>query len=71
MRGKTAKLLRKLAATNPYNVDNFTVETRYAKQPLGNYIMNPGFRLSYKYLKKFYKLGHYNTATIREELAAK
>lgn len=68
MRGKTAKLLRKVAKTNPYNVKDITGKTLYNRAQVGNnIILAQGFRLTYKFLKKFYKAGKFTTTELRAE----
>lgn len=69
MRGKTAKLLRRVAKTNPYKSEKFEENTLYSRhQVKNNILMSPGLRLTYKYLKKFYKRGNYTTNDLRKEL---
>jgi hypothetical protein len=74
MRGKTAKLLRNVARTNPYGVENMDGDekTLYGKSKLdaGSIVIAPGFRMTYRYLKKFYKRGMFTTADLRNELQA-
>lgn len=78
MRGKTAKLLRKVAQTNPYEIAKFDpdAETRYIIKSLSGNILNknstiflaPGYRFTYKQLKKFYKDRKFNTEDLKKEL---
>lgn len=73
MNGKTAKLLRRVAETNPYGVKekDFDAEsTLYGKHKngTGTMVIAPGKRLTYKFLKKFYKQGKFTTADLRNEL---
>ena len=71
MNGRMAKLLRKVAKTNPYGVDNITnTKTLYQKSKRKDCIqLAPGLRLTYKYLKRFYKRGEFTAADARQELA--
>lgn len=69
MRGRTAKLLRKVAKTNPYYKTPQTEEVRYKMDKrTGAMVMVACERQSYKYLKKFYKQRRYTTADLRAEL---
>lgn len=71
MNGKTAKLLRRVAKTNVYDVANFKPEIKYMKHNVrGNVVLaSECLRTSYKYLKKSYRNGDFTTKTLREELA--
>lgn len=72
MRGKTARLLRRVAKTNPYGDKRKSNddETLYKKSSLhdGSIVIAPGFRMTYRYLKKFYKQGRFTTTDLRAEL---
>lgn len=68
MRGKTAKLLRSVAKTNPYEIDdkNFNSPTRYlVNKDTGVIMLAPGQRYTYKTLKKFYKRRNFSTRELR------
>jgi hypothetical protein len=70
MNGRIAKLLRKTARTNPYGVKNIdNPKTLYQKSKRKDCIqLAPGLRLTYKYLKRFYKRGEFTAADVRKEL---
>lgn len=72
MNGKTAKLLRKVARTNPYGVKNMNEDiTLYGKHRVtGSTVVAPGFRSTYKMLKKFYKQRMFTTTDLRNELVS-
>ena len=71
MNGKTAKLLRQVARTNPYGVENIDEShTLYGRsKDKTSIVVAPGFRLTYQYLKKFYEAGMFTTDDLRQELA--
>ena len=78
MRGQTVKLIKKLARTNPYAVKDNDAGTKYGRMknvPMGTpdhrrpIVMSPGLRMTTKYIKKFYKAGHFTTADMRSEIA--
>lgn len=72
MRGKISKLIRNVAKTDPYNVgkDKINAETKYGNSRRGNFkVLAPGFKLTVKYLKRFYKQGHFTSNDLRENLA--
>ena len=70
MRGKTAKLLRKVAATNVYDVKDFTHDVNYIRSNTRKNIMlaPESLRTTYKYLKKSYKKGGFTTRDLIVEL---
>ena len=70
MNGRIAKLLRKTARTNPYGVENIdNPKTLYQKSKRKDCIqLAPGLRLTYKYLKRFYKRGEFTAVDVRQEL---
>jgi hypothetical protein len=71
MNGKTAKLIRRVASTNPYETKNFDDETRYVYHTnRSTWLLAPGRRLTIKILKKLYKNGFLTTQTLRDELNA-
>ena len=72
MNRTVSKLLKKLALTNPYGVNSVSSEVGYTTSKMSGTttVLKPGLKLTYRYLKKFYKLGHFTTADIRSEIAA-
>ena len=72
MNGKTAKLIRKVALTNPYKSpghDEDTVKYVTNNTNSSTIMLAPGKRLTTKLLKKFYKQGKYTTNDLRKELS--
>lgn len=71
MRGKIAKLARKVALTNPYGVADIDGETKYGQSKMSpkTRVLSPGIRLSTKYIKRFYKQGKFTSADMRSEVA--
>lgn len=74
MNGKTAKLIRKVARTNPYAVkdmdENAPLTYGIKKGTDRTRVMKPGFRLTAKYIKRFYKKRFVTTDDMRQELSA-
>lgn len=70
MNSKTAKLIRKVARTNPYgNKNEDENNTLYGKHKVhGNTVLAPGFRATCKWLTKFHKEGRITTADLNAEL---
>jgi len=72
MNGKTAKLIRNLARTNPYAVkdmdENAPLTYGIKRGTTDTRVMKPGFRLTAKYIKRFYKKGFITTDDMRKEL---
>jgi hypothetical protein len=71
MNRKISKLLKKVAKTNPYGVENIdNPRTLYQKSKSKDCIqLAPGLRLTYKYLKRFYEEGKFTAQDARDELA--
>ena len=57
MNGKTAKLIRKVALTNPYKTEGHDEDTKYYLKNGSVVTLAPGKKLTTKLLKKFYKMG--------------
>lgn len=72
MNGKTAKLIRKVAKTNPYGVKDIMAPTKYgrSKNSAGTQVLAPGLRLTTKFIKKFYKQRFVTASDLRTELEA-
>jgi hypothetical protein len=72
MNGKTAKLIRNLARTNPYAVkdmdENAPLTYGIKRGTDHTRVMKPGFRLTAKYIKRFYKKRFITTDDMRKEL---
>lgn len=69
MNGKISKLIRKVAETNPYEIEDNSKDTKYVLSPQGDCLLvAPGHRFTVKYLKKFYKSGKISAKDLKDEL---